>query len=120
MVILDFQSLYPSLMIAYNICYSTCLGPIEEKFNEKGEKRMGVNKVNNIDFKALFGDGDDVTEEKLLKKVIVTPNKVAYIRKDVRLGILPKVLQEFLNTRIMLKKSLKHVRVKRILLIMRL
>ncbi len=78
---------------------------------------MGVNKVNNIDWKALFGDGNDVTEEELLKKVIVTPNKVAYVRKDVRLGILPKVLQEFLNTRIMLKKSLKHVIIKRIRLI---
>lgn len=42
-LIFDFQSLYPSIMIAYNICYSTCLGSINNIFDKEKHKRLGVS-----------------------------------------------------------------------------
>lgn len=39
LVVLDFQSLYPSIMIAYNYCYSTCLGRVKDF---QGRNKLGV------------------------------------------------------------------------------
>ena len=43
LVVLDFQSLYPSVMIAYNYCYSTCLGRVTPF---KGQYKFGVAENN--------------------------------------------------------------------------
>ncbi|UNI24404.1 DNA-directed DNA polymerase [Purpureocillium takamizusanense] len=41
LLVLDFQSLYPSVMIAYNYCYSTFLGRIK---NWRGTSKMGFTE----------------------------------------------------------------------------
>jgi DNA polymerase zeta len=43
LVVLDFQSLYPSVMIAYNYCYSTCLGRVVDF---QGRNKIGVTELN--------------------------------------------------------------------------
>lgn len=56
------------------------------------------------DFDFLGGDAED---DVIRSKLFVAPNKVAYVRKEVREGVLPRLLSEFLQTRIMFKDSAK-------------
>lgn len=63
--------------------------------------------------------GISPTAEDIMSKIYVAPNRVAYLRKSVRQGVVPKLLEEFLQTRIMFKQSAKlykdNRRIQRIL-----
>jgi DNA polymerase zeta len=94
-LVLDFQSLYPSVMIAYNYCYSTCLGRI---VSWRGRDKMGF-----MDFKR---------EPKLLELVKdhinIAPNGIMYVKPEIRKSLLAKMLGEILETRIMVKSGMKQ------------
>ena len=61
LLVLDFQSLYPSIMIAYNYCYSTCLGRVTEF---QGRYKFGVVENLDISYDVLHKLQDHITSEK--------------------------------------------------------
>ncbi|KAF8909030.1 hypothetical protein CPB84DRAFT_1813269 [Gymnopilus junonius] len=95
LLVLDFQSLYPSIMIAYNYCYSTCLGRI---CAFQGAYKFGV--LENLDVPS------DVLE-KLQNHITIAPNGIMYVKPIVRKGLLGRMLTELLDTRVMVKQAMK-------------
>ncbi|WFD23405.1 DNA-directed DNA polymerase [Malassezia equina] len=76
---LDFASLYPSIMMAHNLCYTTLL-----------DKRT-------IERLQLVQDKD----------YVVTPNNNYFVKSSLRKGLLPEVLEALLAARKAAKADLK-------------
>ena len=63
----------------------------------------------DIDFKNLFGEVTPENLDSAMQNIFISPNKVAFVKKNIREGVIPKILHEFLCTRIMIKQSSKYV-----------
>ncbi|EGW31711.1 DNA polymerase zeta [Spathaspora passalidarum NRRL Y-27907] len=101
LVVLDFQSLYPSIMIAYNYCYSTLLG----KLNNFSPNMNDIGYLDNLKIPPGMID--------LLKKdnaINISPNGFIFVKSNVRKSILAKMLEEFLALRIKVKAVTKSFR----------
>lgn len=97
MVVLDFQSLYPSIMIGYNYCYSTMIGRVDTlnlKSNEIGTTHIPLRE--NL----LQLLKDDVN---------LSPNGVVFVNKSIRKSTLAKMLKEILDIRVMVKKTMAEM-----------
>lgn len=66
---LDFASLYPSIMMAHNLCYSTLIPPHRVKF---------------------YPNQSDL---------IRTPNGDTFVNQKVKKGLLPLILEELIAAR---------------------
>lgn len=94
LLVLDFQSLYPSVMIAYNYCYSTFLGRV---VGWRGQNKMGFTDYHR--------------EPRLLElfkdQINIAPNGIMYAKPEIRKSLLAKMLGEILETRVMVKSGMK-------------
>lgn len=76
---LDFSSLYPSIMIAHNLCYTTLIS------SHPAKEKLGLSN-------------DQVTQ---------TPAGNLFVKSTVRKGLLPQILQSLLSERKRTKAELK-------------
>lgn len=77
---LDFNSLYPSIMMAHNLCYTTLC-------NKATIERLKLEKDDDY---------------------IVTPNGDYFVTSKLRRGILPEILEELIGARKRAKNDLKN------------
>ncbi|KAJ7900356.1 hypothetical protein B0H14DRAFT_3104499 [Mycena olivaceomarginata] len=96
-LVLDFQSLYPSIMIANNYCYSTFLGRIHDF---QGRQKFGVTEL----------DLRPGAVEALYDHITVSPTGYMFVKPEVRKGLLGRMLVELLETRVMVKQAMKGVK----------
>jgi len=88
-VILDYKSLYPTIMMAHNLCYSTVL-------------------TRDLAQGAANGAAGAVPESD----IITSPSGGRFVSPQVSPGIMPAVLRELLEERTRTKKLMKQVNEK--------
>lgn len=97
LIVLDFQSLYPSIMIAYNYCYSTMIGRVRNLTTHGNELGVATFSLEKNLLRLLEND------------VTIAPNGVVYAKSTVRKSTLAKMLTEILDIRVMVKKTISEL-----------
>ena len=123
--VLDFRSLYPSIVIAYNMCYSTCLGRLSgadlamftstssNKSNTSTEDDASLPETPPQSFRVPLGGFEldrnwaEIRALHAQSALWISSTGALFVKPTVREGVLPRMLAEILETRFEVKAAMK-------------
>jgi len=105
-VVLDFQSLYPSVAIANNYCFSTCLGKLSN-WKAVADSALPDGGITLGAMKHHLSSVEHIKKLLEADALHISPAGGIFVKRGVRKSLLAVLLQELLDTRVMVKKAMK-------------
>jgi len=93
---LDFSSLYPSIMMAHNLCYTTLL-------DKATVERLGL--VKDVDYTQTPNNG--TPHPRRWSCLLLTLGVDLFVKRTRRRGLLPTILDDLISARKRAKADLK-------------
>ena len=93
---LDFSSLYPSIMMAHNLCYTTLL-------DKATVEKLGL--VKDVDYSQTPNNGTSLYAGG--HRLLLTLDVDLFVKRTKRRGLLPTILDDLISARKRAKADLK-------------